>query len=928
MKKNLLTSIVLSALLFFPQEAKSQMVSMPDSMLRNKLTSLGYGSCISGDSIDSSCPILPNLTYLDISRYQVHSLKGIDVFSSLRKIVCINDYWTIGNNIAIPALPASLDTLILEYNTISGLPTLPSSMIYMDISHDSLLNLPALPPSLVYLSCTSNLLSTLPILPSLLQYFYCDYNRISYLPTLPNSLLVLSCNNNLLSFLPNLQASLNYLYCNHNQLTALPSFPATLHYLDCSVNQLTSLPSLPSGMTILYCYSNFISTYPVLPSALYSFSCADNQITVLPTLPASLHNFYCSVNPLTTFPASLPPNLEEFFCVDNQLISLPPLPSSLVSLWCAKNQLASLPALSPVLTRLMCEHNLLTSMPSLPAGLNELNCCSNQITSLPAFPPNLYKINCDSNQLSSLPELPDSVYKFSINFNPALTCLPLLKTIRYFYFNNCPITCLPNYSHVYTSIPNINSLPLCNVFNQNGCDFFWNISGKTFFDPDANCLQSTGEQNMMNLHINLYKNNTLVQQAFSTRQGYYSFDTDSFGIYTTELDTVDFPFTSNCPQNNNYRDTLTVSDSLVYDDDFALRCNGIDLGVWSVVSEVLRPAHLSLISIRAGDLTSNYGVHFASGQSGAITVTINGNAHYYMYSMGSLAPSNVTGNVITYNIPDFGNLDPFTAISFMLETDTNATAGSSICFSVSVSALPGDLNLSNNTLSQCFLVHASLDPNDKEVYPAGIIDTSQHELTFTIRFQNTGNAPAENIYLLDTLDSNLDASTFQLLSTSHNAFVQILEGQVVRFNFPNINLPDSTSNEPMSHGFAQFKIRLKDHLPIGIQIRNTAYIYFDFNSPVVTNTTSNIIDVVNSVTIPFSSKAITVYPLPFTDEFMIDQNLNGSSFDVIDLLGNEIMNGKLNNSHQKINAAGWRAGIYFLRIQENEGFIVKKLIKQ
>jgi len=49
-------------------------------------------------------------------------------------------------------------------------------------------------------------------------------------------------------------------------------------------------------------------------------------------------------------------------------------------------------------------------------------------------------------------------------------------------------------------------------------------------------------------------------------------------------------------------------------------------------------------------------------------------------------------------------------------------------------------------------------------------------------------------------------------------------------------LPDSNVNEPASNGFFKFKIQQQSDLPIGTIINNRAGIYFDFNAPVITNT--------------------------------------------------------------------------------------------
>ena len=55
-------------------------------------------------------------------------------------------------------------------------------------------------------------------------------------------------------------------------------------------------------------------------------------------------------------------------------------------------------------------------------------------------------------------------------------------------------------------------------------------------------------------------------------------------------------------------------------------------------------------------------------------------------------------------------------------------------------------------------------------------------------------------------------------------------------------LPDSNRNEPASHGFVQFSVSPVPQTPLGTIIRNRASIYFDFNSPVLTNTVLHTVD--------------------------------------------------------------------------------------
>ena len=55
-------------------------------------------------------------------------------------------------------------------------------------------------------------------------------------------------------------------------------------------------------------------------------------------------------------------------------------------------------------------------------------------------------------------------------------------------------------------------------------------------------------------------------------------------------------------------------------------------------------------------------------------------------------------------------------------------------------------------------------------------------------------------------------------------------------------MPDSTTNEPESHGYIKFKINPQEDLTLGTQVENFADIFFDFNDPIRTNTTLTTFD--------------------------------------------------------------------------------------
>jgi Leucine-rich repeat (LRR) protein len=724
------------------------------------------------------------------------------------------------------------------FNPLTTIPQLPPSLTYLDCSANQLATLPALPASLIELHCNGNQLTSLPTLPSSLAILNCSGNQLTTLPTLPASLTFLNSNENNLTSLPNLSPSLGRLECGYNQITSLPTLPSSITYLDCYLNQLTSLPTLPSALTQINCELNQLTSLPNLPTTLTSLRCNVNQLTSLPVLPPSLITLQSSHNQLNSLPI-LPVSLTHLDVSNNLFSSLPNMPAALSNLFCAENQLTTLPTLPLALNNLYCSNNPLTSLPALPPSLVALTCNNNQLTSLPTFPSTLFHLDCSQNQLTSLPELPASLNNLYCSDNP-LTCLPSLKNVKNLFFTNTLVNCLPNYGIVFSSDPIVSTIPLCGVFNASGCDVFWNIEGKTFFDADTNCIVGTNEALFKNQKMNLYKNGVLDQQTFSNINGDYDFDTFSFDFYKTEFDTTGYPFEVHCPSSGFYLDTISAVDSMKYDRDFGLKCKGIDLAVNSYYSRNVRPASINEIKIQAGDYSNNFGVYCATGISGTVNITITGTCSYFSPAIGALTPNTVIGNVLTYNIVDFGLVNFDSSFNFNILVDTTATLGSLICIQVSISTPSAELNYNNNLLSQCFTVVGSFDPNDKTAFPNATLDISGDRwLTYTIRFQNTGTASAEHIFITDTLSASLDWSTFNLLSYSHQPLTQVYNDGLVKFSFPNIHLPDSNTNEPASHGYVQYKIRAKDSLAIGSAIENTANIFFDFNAPVITNTTSN-----------------------------------------------------------------------------------------
>lgn len=451
-----------------------------------------------------------------------------------------------------------------------------------------------------------------------------------------------------------------------------------------------------------------------------------------------------------------------------------------------------------------------------------------------------------------------------------------------------------------------------------------NIKGIVYFDKNNNCVYDTLTDPLLhNAQVRLRDTIGIVGVSYVDVLGKYGFNT-AYGTFTTTIDSNSVPFYVACPTSGFQTAVISSGFSVPDSLDLGVRCKpGTDLKANYIYASQFKPGNITHVSIHAGDVNNIYGFGCADGISGNITVTYSGPIQYLHSLPTSITPTSVVGNTLTWSIPDFGAIDFATDFTFVMQTDTTALLGQQACFVLNVTPSVADVNPANNSLNVCFVIVSSFDPNDKTAIPSGDIDTAQKELTYIIRFQNTGTATADHVYITDTLSHYIDLSSFKLISYSHPPVIQLL-GNALLFDFQNINLPDSFSNEPGSHGYVQYTVRLKENLPIGTTINNTAYIYFDFNPPVVTNTTTNTISVITgdaqATLSPFS---FVIYPNPNAGMFTVETPTLAlrQLLSVTDLTGRLLLQQEILSAKSEIQLL-YSPGIYIVRA----GNSVQKLV--
>lgn len=235
----------------------------------------------------------------------------------------------------------------------------------------------------------------------------------------------------------------------------------------------------------------------------------------------------------------------------------------------------------------------------------------------------------------------------------------------------------------------------------------------------------------------------------------------------------------------------------------------------------------------------------------------------------------------------------------------------------------------------CNEVTGSYDPNDKRGFPVGVTDTNfiapNTDMEYIIRFQNTGTDTAFTVVIRDTLDDNFVLSSLKSSSSSHAYEFKIYGERVLEWKFKNILLPDSNRNEELSHGFIQYKVKQKANLPDYTELNNTAYIYFDFNDPIITNTTSHVVNRMIhqkskteyplSMIPPTNIAEVNVYPNPVEDQLFFDipTESNFNSYSITDISGQEIMVGQITSRFNNKIKLHLSTGTYLLQLKSDDG---------
>lgn len=305
------------------------------------------------------------------------------------------------------------------------------------------------------------------------------------------------------------------------------------------------------------------------------------------------------------------------------------------------------------------------------------------------------------------------------------------------------------------------------------------------------------------------------------------------------------------------------------------------------------------------------------------------------------APGSLSADTLVWNLP---NLLPgdvtWVNVSLSLPVSTFLSQiGGNLSQSVWVDPVVSDTTPADNRHDFSQLIGAPYDPNDKKGFPGDILTPAQvaagQEITYTVRFQNTGNDTAFNVVIRDTLDAQLDISTLQMVGSSHNYSVRFFSNRLLEWRFEGINLPDSTTDFAGSQGFITYRIEPFTTLSIGDKFHNTAGIYFDYNPAIVTNTTEHVVEIETAV---FEANPtggqILLYPNPARE--YVNIRLEGTSATYADVVIHDLSGRAVLREHLvlesgvsgRVDVSGLADGLFLMEVQVNgERYVTKVLVR-
>ncbi len=493
-------------------------------------------------------------------------------------------------------------------------------------------------------------------------------------------------------------------------------------------------------------------------------------------------------------------------------------------------------------------------------------------------------------------------------------------------FDNLNFSGIPNLNYICSDEEDIDLVNqkiieynYTNCFVNNYCTMtpggnFKTVTGNVRMDFNTNgCDDSDSPR--PNIKMTMTNNNQL-EANFTNSSGNYTFFRQP-GNYSLSPSIENLPFFIISP---SFSDIIVEDGDTTIIQNFCVTADGIHNDIEVVIAPIG--------SARPG-FNANYQILYKNkgNQSVSGSISLAYEDDLLDYISATQAPNEQSTGTLSWN---YTNLLPFESRSFEIVLDVNAPTdtppvniGDALDFMAIINPISGDELQLDNTFSFNQYVVGSYDPNNKVCLEGNFVSPTKigDYLHYTINFENTGTAPATFVVVKDMIDTTkFDMSTLQVLNASHSMETRVL-GNKVEFIFDDINLG------PNQHGNVVFKIKTKSTLVEGNTVTNKADIYFDYNFPIETNTTSTTFQTlsVGEFTV---DNSVVIAPNPTKDVVTINATTSIQSIQLYDVRGRVLTTQIANSIQAVLDVSNYTNGIYFVKVTTENGIAIEKIIKE
>lgn len=294
--------------------------------------------------------------------------------------------------------------------------------------------------------------------------------------------------------------------------------------------------------------------------------------------------------------------------------------------------------------------------------------------------------------------------------------------------------------------------------------------------------------------------------------------------------------------------------------------------------------------------------------------------------------TSTSGNKLTFNL---GTLAPgaYGYIWLGLNVPSTYSTGSSKCDTAIIMTNTNDIDSSNNISYRCDSVVSSYDPNEKVATPKGVgaegrIDPATKEIGYLIHFQNEGSYKTFNVRVEDEIDPSFDINSL-LVGDASYGYRMVRNGRKIVWYFDGLELAPKSQDEQKSQGFVQYTLKINPGMPLGTQLKNTAYIYFDYNDAIVTNTTVNTLKNADangggSAIRNANNDNLDFEATKSNEKIIIVAKEKIDAVQIFDISGKSLFSKQLNTKQTELNFESAANAVYIIQVQVGDNTIVKK----